>query len=132
VTGAWNSIKLLGAVSDSGESFFLPCEESFNSDTTIRLLDALQTEFGEKLCVVLDNASYFTANAVQEFVEDTPIELCYLPRGSPELNPAEECWRQLNQTLGNHLFTTLDELRDAALSALDIIEPPNIFTYLCP
>ena len=132
VTGKWDSIKLLGAVSDSGETFFLPCEENFNSDTTIRLLDALQTEFGEKICVVLDNASYFTANAVKDFVQDTPIELCYLPRGSPELNPTEECWRQLNQELGNRLFETLDDLRDAALSALDRIKVPNIFTYLCP
>jgi len=129
VTG--DSIKLLGAVSDSGETFFLPCAEDFNSDTTIRLLDALQTEFGEKICVVLDNASYFTANAVQEFVEDTPIELCYLPRGSAPVNLAEECWRRLDQALGNRLFDTLDELREAALAALDDIEPPSIFTYLC-
>jgi hypothetical protein len=99
VTGAWDTIKLFGEVSDSGETFFLPCAENFNSDTTIRLLDTIQTEFSEKICVVLDNASYFTANAVQEFVEDTPIELCYLLRGSPELNPAEECWRQPNQEL---------------------------------
>ncbi|RXK46159.1 IS630 family transposase [Halorientalis pallida] len=132
VTGAWDSIKLLGAVSDAGETFFLPCTENFNSDTTIRLLDALQTEFGEKICVVLDNAWYFTANAVQEFVEDTLIELCYLPRGSPELNPAEECWRQLDQELGNRLFDTLDDLRDAALSGLNRIEVPDVFTYLCP
>ena len=112
--------------------FFLPCEENFNSDTTIRLLDALQTEFGEKLCVVLDNASYFTANAVHEFVEETPIELCYLPRGSAPVNPAEECWKKLNQALGNRLFDTLDELRGAALTALDSINPPNFFTYLWP
>ena len=131
VTGTWDSIKLLGAVSDSGETFFLPCAENFNCDTTIRLLDALQTEFGEKICVVLDNASYFTANAVREFVEDTPIELCYLPRGSPELNPAEECCRQLDQELGNRLFNTLNERRDAALSALNRINIPNLFTYLC-
>ena len=65
MTGAWDSIKLLGTVSDTDETFFLPCEENFNSDTTICLLDALQTEFGEKICVVLDNASYFTANKVQ-------------------------------------------------------------------
>jgi hypothetical protein len=101
VTGAWDSIKLLGAVSDSGETFFLPYAESFNSDTTIRLLDALRTEFGEKICVVLDNVSYFTANAVQDFVDDTPTELCYFPRDSPELNPAEECWRRLDQEFGN-------------------------------
>ena len=89
MTGAWDSIELLGAVSDGGETFFLPCAENFNSDTTIRLLDVLQTEFGEKICVVLDNASYFTANTVQDFVEDTPIELCYLARGSAPVNPAE-------------------------------------------
>ena len=69
---------------------------------------------------------------MQEFVEDTPIELCYLSRGPPELNPAEECWRQLNQELGNRLFETLDDLRDAALSALNGIEVPDISTYLCP
>jgi len=78
----------------------------------------------------LDNASYFTANAVQEFVKETPIELCYLPRGSAPVNPAEECWHQLNQALGNRLFDTLDELRGAALTALDSINPPNLFTYL--
>jgi transposase len=80
----------------------------------------------------LDNASYFTANAVHEFVKETPIELCYLPRGSPELNPAEECWKKLNQALGNRLFDTLDYLCDAALAALNSINPPNLFTYLCP
>jgi catalase (peroxidase I) len=76
VTGAWDSIKRRGAVSDTGKTFFLPYAENFNTDTTRRLLNALQTEFGEKICVVLDNASYFTVNAVQEYVEDTSIELC--------------------------------------------------------
>ena len=130
VTGAWESLKLLGAVSDSDEKFVLPCAENFNSDTTIRLLDALQTEFGEKICVVLDNASYFTAAKVRDFVDDTPIELCYLPRDSPKLNPAEECWRRLNQELGNRLFHSLDELQVAVLTALDTIEPPDVFKYL--
>ena len=68
----------------------------------------------------------------EQFVEDTPIELCYLPGGSPELNPVEECWRQLNQALGNRLFDTLDELQEAALAALGDIKPPDVFTYLYP
>ena len=131
VTGKWKSLKLLGAVSDEGEAFFLPCEGNFNSETTISWLAALQQEFGEKICVVLDNASYFTSNAVQEYVENTSIELCHLPRGTPELNGTEECWRQLNQVLGNRLFDSLDELRDAALTALDTeIDPPSNLTYL--
>jgi hypothetical protein len=65
VSGAWESLKLLGGITDDGETFYLPCEDNFTSDLTVRLLDALQTEFGEKLCVVLDNAPYFAANKVQ-------------------------------------------------------------------
>ena len=81
---------------------------------------------------MLDNAPYFAANKVHEFAEDTPPELCYLPRGSPELNPAEGCWHRLSQRLSNQLFRELNELRDAALAALDSIEPPNLSSYLCP
>ena len=132
MSGAWESLKLLGGVTADGETLYLPCEDNFTSDLTVRLMDALQTKFGEKLCVVLDNAPYFAANKVQDFVEGTPLELCYLPRGSVPVNPAEECWHRLRQRLGNRLFEELDELRDAALAALDSIEPPNLFTYLCP
>lgn len=91
VTGKRGNIKLLGAVSDSDEMFFLACAENFTSDTTVRLLDALQTKFGEKICVILNNALYFTGNSEEKSVEDTPIKLCYLLRGTPDLNPTEEC-----------------------------------------
>lgn len=132
MTGAWDTLKLLGAVTDSGETFVLPCKDNFTGDLTLRFLDALQTEFGEKLCIVLDNATYFTAKKVQEYAEDSHLELCYFPRGSTRVNPAEEYWRLLNQALGNRLFNDLDALRDAALAALESIEPPSVFTYLCP
>jgi transposase len=132
VKGKWESLKLLGGVTDGGDLFCLPCEDTFNSDLTIRWLDALQQKFGEKICVVLDNASYFRANKVQDYADGTAIELCYLPRGSPELNPAEECWRQLGQELGNQIFDDLDELRDVVLGTLGSLDPPDVFNYLYP
>lgn len=46
------------------------------------------------------------------------------------LDAAEEGWRQLDQTLGNRLFETLNKLRDDALSVLDRIRVPNVFMYL--
>ena len=107
MSGAWESLKLLGALTDRGETVFLECESNFTSTVTIHLLRALQDEFGEKIAVVLDNAPYFTAAAVKHFVANTPIELIYLPRRSPELNPAEECWRQFKQALSNRSFTIL-------------------------
>ena len=131
VSGAWDSVKLLGALTDQGETRFFECESNFTSEVTIHLLQALQQEFGEKIAVVLDNASYFTANAVKDFVEDTSIELIYFPRGSPKLNPVEECWRQFKQFLGNRSFDDIPELRDAIPAALDAIDPPNVYNYLC-
>jgi hypothetical protein len=131
VSGAWESVKLLGALTDRGETRFFDCESNFTAEVTIHLLQALQQEFGEKIAVVLDNASYFTANAVTDFAEETPVELIYLPRGSPELNPVEECWRQFKQFLGNRSFEELSQLRATIPAALDAINPPNPHNYLC-
>jgi len=132
VSGGWQTAKLLGAVTETGESRYFRCSSNFTSEVTIHLLQALQREFGEKLVVVLDNAPYFASKAVTEFVENSPIELCYLPRYSPHLNPVEECWRQLTSVLKNRLFEDLDDLHQAISNALDTITPPNVFNYLFP
>lgn len=108
-------VNLLGAVTEYGE-------------VTIRFLEHLQAQFGEKLVVLLDQATYFTATAVKDFVADEPLELVYFPTGSPDLNPTEEHWRQLKKALGNRYFGTLDEIR----SALDTISPPRVYQYICP
>lgn len=128
----YEGVKLLGAVSEDDETFVTPVEDSFTSDVTIRFLRALQTEFGEQIHVILDNATYFTSNQVTEFVENSAIRVTFLPPGSPDMNPVEECWRQLKRALGNRYFTSLDELRPAIWSALDTVSPPNIYDYLCP
>lgn len=64
---------------------------------------------------------------MKEFVAETPIELWYLSRGSPKLNPIEEWWRRLDRALGNRLFLSLDELLAAALTALDQIKSSDVF-----
>ena len=92
-------INLLGAVTEKGETTVLGCGGSFTGEVTIRFLEHLQAQFGEKLVVLLDKATYFTAAAVKNFVADEPIELVYFPTGSPDLNPTEEYWRRLKQGL---------------------------------
>lgn len=125
-------MNLLGAVTEYGDTTVLECGGSFTGKVTIRFLEHLQAEFGEKLVVLLDQATYFTAEAVKNFAADEPIELVYFPTGSPDLNPTEEYWRRLKQALGNRHFDTLGEIRSAVWSALDTITPPGIYQYLCP
>lgn len=132
ISGGWKTAKLLGAVAETGETRYFRCSSNFKSEVTIHLLQALQREFGEKLVVVLDNAPYFASNAVKEFADDTELELCYLPRYSPHLNPVEECWRQFNAALKNHLFEDLATLKEAIPDALDSISTPNVYNYLFP
>jgi len=86
-------VKLLGAVSDERDFLATEISDCFTSDATIRFFRVLQDEFGEKIHVLLDNASYFKSRQVRDFVEETQIEVTYFPRGSPDFNPVEECWR---------------------------------------
>ena len=70
-------VNLLGAVTEHGETTVLECGGSFTGEVTIRFLEYLQVEFGAKLVVLLDQATYFTARAVKNFVADEPIDLVY-------------------------------------------------------
>ena len=94
VSASRAGVNLLGAVTEHGETTVLECSGSFTGKVTIRFLEHLQEKFGEKLVVVLDQAPYFTAEAVKHFAAEEPIELVYLPAGSPDLNPTEEYWRR--------------------------------------
>ena len=127
-----DGINLLGAMTDDGETLFLECGGSFTGAVTTHFLEVLTDAFGEELLVVLDQAPYFIANKVREHVADTPTELLYLPAGSPDFNPTEECWHQFTQTLGNQYFADCEELRTAIWPALDSIDSPDIFEYLWP
>lgn len=85
----YERVRLLGPITEDGETFFTEVADSFNSDVTIRLLQALQYKFGEKIHVILDNTTYFPSNNVAEFVNDSAIKLTHLPTGSPDMNPSK-------------------------------------------
>jgi transposase len=52
-----------------------------------------------------------------------------LPAYSPEFNPVEECWRQLQQALSNRFFDSLSELTTAIDTALDRLSIPKVSNY---
>ena len=91
VSGTRENLKLLDALTNHGETLFLECESNLTSRVAIHFLEALQQKFGEKITVVLDHTTCFTATVVKDFAADTAIELIYFPRHSPQLNPSEEC-----------------------------------------
>lgn len=127
-----NAITFLGAESDTQETFFAEIADRFTSTVTVHFLQALQEKFGKKFHVVLDNAAYFASNQVAEFVEEMSLKVTYLPIGSPDTNPVEECWRQLKRSFGNRFIKWLDYLRSDWFAALANISPLRVVEYFCP
>ncbi|SEP16944.1 Transposase [Halogranum amylolyticum] len=120
---------LLGAITENGDRFFSRFEEYVTADHAKHFILALREEFQENLIVVLDGAPYFRASAVTDLTARDDLALVRLPAYSPELNPVEECWRQLKDALGNRFLDSLDELNAEIDKALDQIAVPSVSSY---
>lgn len=138
----------LGAVTHEGESLYFSTEDYLTADHSIQLLQALKDEFGEKLIVILDRASYFYAMDLWEFVsgdrtissiDDTSVacvkgenlQIWYLPPHLPELNPVENCWNQFKNWYKYRFIETLEELKPTLSRAFASISEPDILNYIC-
>ena len=90
---------------------------------------SLCKEFEDGLLIVLDGAPYFQASAVTDLAARDDLVFVTLPAYSPELNPVEECWRQLQAALSNRFFESLDDLTTAIDTALDQLSIPKVSNY---
>ena len=120
---------LLGAVTEDGRTFFSRFTEYVTAEHARHFILELCKEFKEKLIIVLDGASYFRAWEVQALAERDDLEIVQLPAYQPDLNPVEECWRQLDATLGNRYIESLEDLTTTIDASLDQLNIPNVSHY---
>ena len=120
---------MLGASTEDGDRFFSRFEEYVTAGHAKHFILALCNEFEDDLIVVLDGAPYFQASAVTDLAARDDLAFVTLPSYSPELNPVEECWRQLQAALSNHFFDSLDELTTPTDTALDRISITKVSNY---
>jgi len=86
---------LLGAITVFGDRFFSRFTEYITADHAKHFILPLCKEFEDDLIVVLDRAPYFQASAVTDLAARDDLTFVTLPSYLSELNPVEECWRQL-------------------------------------
>jgi len=86
-------------------------------------------EFKYNLIVMLDGAPSFQTPVVTDRQGRDDLAFVMLPSYSPESNPVEECWRQLQNALNNRFFGSLDELTTAIDTALDHFSLPKLRNY---
>lgn len=122
---------MLGAVTDDGDRLVCLTPDRFTANVSKYFLRALQYEFGEKLAVVLDNAPYFIAKDLKKQAAADGLLLIYLPPHSPELNPLEQCWEQLQKGRANQLFLTERDVEQYLKTALQDLKAPDLYEFVC-
>lgn len=120
-------LNLNGALSLSDKSALILDEKTINSESTIRLLDAIsQKQKHGKAYLILDNASHHHAKIVRGWLLHHPrFKLIFLPPYSPNLNLIERLWKFFHkQITNNHYFETFEEFRESTFKFFD-----NLKTY---
>jgi transposase len=124
------SVACFGAVSLRTGKLVTAFEPKFNAESFQRFLALLLTHrpHDKRLALVLDNAKYHHARALQPWLHQhrKRLTLLFLPPYSPELNPIERVWK-LTRRLATHNrhFPTLDAILNAVRERFELWEKPN-------
>jgi transposase len=71
------------------------------------------------LIVILDNYPSHHANEVKELADELGIQLVFLPKYSPHLNPIEPLWRELKYVLSRMFVTDEDAFQSLIQETFD-------------
>jgi transposase len=98
--------------------------DNVNGGTLQQLIDAIQARHpeAERIILILDNARYNHAKLVQQHIENTNVELLFLPSYSPNLNLIERLWRFLKDEVLTVYHETFDEFVAAIDKVLDHLD----------
>jgi transposase len=95
ITGSHQKTCVFGVLSTEGRKLFRQYD-NFNEDTFLLYLKEIKRKF-YRFIIFLDRAAqHYRSNKVRVYIEENKedIRVEYLPKGSPEFNAIEECWRQ--------------------------------------
>jgi transposase len=138
-------LNILGAYNPDTHSFVhLTGEENCDAERVIDFFEVILKAYkrAPHIILILDNAKYFKAKIVREWLEDHPkLQLNFLPAYAPNLNLIERFWRFVKEKLVknkyykkyktfraksfqllNHVDKYVDELRTLMVEKFEIIK----------
>jgi len=111
-------LNLNGALSLKDYEVVIREDESINAQSTIKLLEELEEKNpdAETIYCILDNARYYRARIVKEYLKTSKIELVFLPSYSPNLNLIERLWKFYRKKILYHRhYSSLGEFRTVTM-----------------
>ena len=97
-------LNLNGALSLKDYEVVIREDESINGQSTIRLFEELEAKNpkAETIYCILDNARYYKAKIVKEYLETSRVKLVFLPPYAPNLNLIERLWKFFRKKILYH------------------------------
>ena len=117
---------ILGAYCPSDQEYIdvRSTTENVNGETLKMLIDEIRARHPEasRIILILDNARYNHAKIVRQHVENTTVELLFLPSYSPNLNLIERLWRFLKDKVMTAYHESFERFVDEIDKVLDNLE----------
>ena len=91
-------------------------EETINAATTLDLLKQIEQAYPQaaQITIICDNARYYRARALTDYLEHSRIKLKFLPPYAPNLNLIERFWKFFKgKVLYDHYYATFAEYKKA-------------------
>ena len=108
-------LNIQGAINLDTQDLISTIHETLDKQSTIEILKKIELRHlpEKKVYVIVDNAGYYKAEAVQEYLKKSKIELIYLPPYAPHLSLIERVWRYLKKTiLYNRYYPTFKDFTE--------------------
>lgn len=103
------SVIINGAINaETHEAIVMECER-LDAKTAIRLLEKIEAHYPEAdtIEIITDNAGYYRAKEIKEYLNTSRIKIEYLPPYSPNLNLIERLWKFMRKhVLYNRYYST--------------------------
>ena len=112
-------VTLNGALDAETHDIIVQEDQILNAENTIKFFKKIESNYklSETIYIILDNAGYFKGKTIRKYLENSKIELIYLPPYAPNLNLIERVWKFFKKKmLANRYYESFLEFRQACLS----------------
>jgi transposase len=99
-------------------------EKTLNTESTITFLKTVEKRYptASSIYMICDNAPYYYNEEVQAYLQNSRIELIFLPTYSPNLNLIERLWKFLRaKVINTHYYEKFKDFKEAVMGFLQNI-----------
>ncbi len=109
-------LNINGAIDIQSMSAEIRFDDTIDAISSIALFEQIEdaNPHARRITIICDNARYYRSKAVAAYLENSRINLLFLPPYSPNLNLIERFWKFFKrQVLYNRYYEAFDDYKDA-------------------